>query len=87
MQSRRGSVAVIGVVAISVIVIAAIAAYVYFSKSSLSSQLIDQAQSQSVSSDPELTSTDSVEDIDQDLNSTQVDNLDKDVLGITSQVQ
>lgn len=36
---------------------------------------------------PELTKTDEVSDIERDLNSTSIENLDADVLGITSQVE
>ena len=86
MQSRKGSIIVITGLVIAVIIIAGLIAY----KSMFGNDnypVNDLVTTPIIKAEPELTKTDEISDIEKDLNSQSIDNLDADVLGITSEVE
>ena len=85
MQIRKGSM----IIAVGLIVLAfiltGVIAYKFMYGSNNPAVTNNSQKTQTV--EPELTKTDEVSDIERDLNSTSIENLDADVLGITSQVE
>lgn len=87
MRSKRGS-AIVAVLVIALIVLVGVIIYNYSSRQnykSLDTRTGDREDQDSLIQ-PELTKTDEISDIEKDLNSTKIENLDSEVLGITSQV-
>ncbi len=86
MQIKKGSMVIVVGLVVLVLVLAGMVVLKFTGGS------IYQAGSNSprvieTTTEPELTKTDEVSDIERDLNSTSVENLDANVLGITSQVE
>lgn len=86
MQSRKGSMIIVAGLVIAVIIIAGLLAYKSMS-GNYNYPGNDLGPTSQITAGPELTKTDEISDIEKDLNSTSTDNLDADVLGITSQVE
>lgn len=86
MQSRKGSLIIVVGLVILAIISVGIIAYEFMPKSK-SSSYDNYSQSKSTKDVQELTKTDEISDIEKDLNSTNVDNLDAEVLGVTSEVE
>lgn len=86
MQSRKGSMIIVAGLVIAVIIIVGVIVYKFMTGNNNYS-MKNYSQNPQVTAVPELTKTDEISDIEKDLNSTNTDNLDADVLGITSQVE
>ena len=85
MRSKKGSIVIIVGLVILAIILVGVMVYKLMPGSNYSGN--NYSQSQSTSKKEELTKTDEISDIEKDLNSTNTENLDSDVLGITSQVE
>lgn len=83
--SKKGSMTIAVGLIVTAIVLAGIIAYKFMYGGNYSAVTNYSQNPQTV--EPGLTNTDKVSDIEQDLNSTSTENLDADVLGITSQVE
>lgn len=86
MRSRRGSIIVIISLLIGAVIVVAVLLYKFMlgNSNNIGSGL---APVTLTSTEDELTKTDEISDIEKDLNSTGIDNLDASVLGITSEVE
>lgn len=86
MQNKKGSLII--VVGLIILAIFSVGIIVYkFMPSGKYSGYQNYSENKSTSDAEELTKTDEIPDIEKDLNATNVENLDADVLGITSQVE
>lgn len=85
MHSRKGSTIIIAGLVIAVIIIVGVLVYRFMPRNYDTNDIL--MPTSQITAEPELTKTDEVSDIEKDLNSTRTDNLDADVLGITSEVE
>lgn len=87
MQSRKGSInTIVAGFVVLAIVIAGVLVYKFISGSGFST-IKNYSQNSQIPVEQDLTKSDEISDIEKDLNSTSTDNLDADILEITSEVE
>lgn len=85
MRAKVGSMVLVMILIVSAMALIGIIAYQYMRGSN--SLMMDYSQKGTDLTVQELTKTDELSDIEKDLNSTNTETLDADIVGITSLVE